>query len=386
MSSTAPRAIRSDRHVPELDGVRGIAIAAVMALHFVSNMIAEPSNWIEKLLVKATSYGVWGVDLFFVLSGFLITGILYDAKGSAHYFRSFYMRRTLRIFPLYYGVLLVLMLLVPEGLLAAHAHDMLEARSHQAWLWPYLTNVYLARVGEFSLPYVSHFWTLAIEEHFYLLWPFAVAFLSGRAAQKLCVVLGLFSLALRITLHAVGVNAVAVQVLTPCRLDTLCVGGWFALALRDPNLGPTLVLRARRWLAYAAAGVLALSVWHATVSLADDTVKAVRGTLLALLFGSFILLAARDEKLATVRPMLSARWLVALGKYSYGLYVFHGLVAHFMMSHETLAKLTERVDSRLLALGIQALVGVLVSLLLAVVSYELFEARFLRLKKRFEAT
>src|SRR4051812_15798005 len=87
------------RHVPELDGVRGVAILGVMVLHFVGGLTAHGP--IERIAVKLSSYGVWGVDLFFVLSGFLITGILHEAKGAPHYFRNFYARRTLRIFPLY---------------------------------------------------------------------------------------------------------------------------------------------------------------------------------------------------------------------------------------------------------------------------------------------
>src|SRR5580704_13240421 len=86
-----------------LDGLRGLAILMVLFVHFIGDATAHTA--VERGLVKLANYGIWGVDLFFVLSGFLITGILYDAKSSPHYFRDFYVRRTLRIFPLYYGVL-----------------------------------------------------------------------------------------------------------------------------------------------------------------------------------------------------------------------------------------------------------------------------------------
>jgi len=102
---------RRTGHQPGLDGVRGVAILMVMAIHFVGESKAE--TFVQTLLTKAAGYGLFGVDLFFVLSGFLITGILLEAKNRPHYFRNFYARRTLRIFPLYYGVLAVLFLLLP---------------------------------------------------------------------------------------------------------------------------------------------------------------------------------------------------------------------------------------------------------------------------------
>ena len=104
--------VRARGHLPGLDGLRGLAILLVMAVHFVGGATPQTSG--ERLAVKLGSYGVLGVDLFFVLSGFLITGLLLDAKGRPHYFRNFYARRTLRIFPLYYAVLAMLFLVLPR--------------------------------------------------------------------------------------------------------------------------------------------------------------------------------------------------------------------------------------------------------------------------------
>ena len=157
-------------HLPGLDGVRGLAILMVMAVHFVGD--ATPHNLAERVAVKLGNYGVLGVDLFFVLSGFLITGLLLDAKGDPHYFRNFYARRTLRIFPLYYAVLALLLLVLPRVIALPLALD--ESRMHQAWLWTYTANFFIAAKASWALPYVSHFWSLAIEEHFYLVWPLVV--------------------------------------------------------------------------------------------------------------------------------------------------------------------------------------------------------------------
>ena len=118
--------------MPVLDGIRGTAILAVLLFHFIA---PENRNGLANAAVSwVFSYGALGVDLFFVLSGFLITGILYDSRTDAHYFRNFYMRRLLRIFPLYYGVLVIIFLgmpLIPD----LRGTEIVELRAHQAWAW-----------------------------------------------------------------------------------------------------------------------------------------------------------------------------------------------------------------------------------------------------------
>ena len=168
-------------HLPALDGVRGLAVLGVLLLHFIGNM--QPQDALERALVTVTKYGSYGVELFFVLSGFLITGILYDARNKPHYFRNFYMRRLLRIFPLYYGVLALVFLVAPLiPLLQGPTLDYLVER--QAWAWLYAVNIYIAKHGDWSLSYLDHFWSLAIEEHFYLFWPLVVFLLARR--PRLC--------------------------------------------------------------------------------------------------------------------------------------------------------------------------------------------------------
>src|SRR3954466_6828035 len=176
-------------HIATLDGLRGVAILLVMLCHFLG-LLHTGNHRLDSLLHLGFGHGWVGVNLFFVLSGFLITGILLDAKSSPRYFRNFYARRTLRIFPLYYGVLFVCFAILPL-FPGSNSADFLALRSRQGWLWTYCTNIKIVLDGDwkFATPLLDlgHFWSLAVEEHFYLVWPLLVFLLPTRALVKACI-------------------------------------------------------------------------------------------------------------------------------------------------------------------------------------------------------
>jgi peptidoglycan/LPS O-acetylase OafA/YrhL len=369
-------------HQPGLDGVRGLAIIMVMAIHFVGDATAQ--TFAQTVIVKAASFGLLGVDLFFVLSGFLITGLLLDAKSGSHYFRNFYARRTLRIFPLYYGVLAALFLLLP---LATPLTPMLEqAREHQAWLWTYTSNFYVASESSWSsLSYVTHFWSLAIEEHFYLLWPLVVFTVRRETLERICLGVIAAGLALRIGLALAGVSELAISVLTPCRIDTLCVGGFLAAVARREGGLQMLLGRCGKAVLGIGVAVLLLSAYCALAKTGLPVLHQIRNTLYALFFGALTLLSLRPTAELISRSLRSPL-LGFFGKYSYGLYVYHGLLAWYLYESGAEARLDALLDNHWLTIGAKAAIGVSISIVVAVLSYELFEKRFLALKRFFEAT
>ena len=376
-----PKPARIGGHLPGLDGVRGLAILMVMAVHFVGD--ATPRTFGERLAVKLGNYGVLGVDAFFVLSGFLITGLLLDAKGEPHYFRNFYARRTLRIFPLYYSVLALLFLVLPS--VAALPPALEESRVHQAWMWTYTANFYIAAKASWALPYVSHFWSLAIEEHFYLLWPLVVFSFRRETLERICLGVIVAALALRIGLSLLGTSELSISVLTPCRVDTLCVGALLAaMARRDQGVAPLVRRSGQAALAIGAATLL-VSAFCAATRMGLAVLHPIRGTLFAMFFGAVTLMSLRRSEQSLAARAFQGSWLRTFGKYSYGLYVYHGILSQHMLRMNAEDRLGALLGGHSRGIVAQAVIGVGLSFLIALISYELFEKRFLALKRLFEA-
>jgi peptidoglycan/LPS O-acetylase OafA/YrhL len=369
-----------ERHIPALDGLRGLAVILVIVCHvnwayggpFLAGRVNGP-------LGALFGCGWVGVDLFFVLSGFLITGILYDAKGGDRYFRNFYARRTLRIMPLYVAFLFVGIVVVPR-LPFAFCEGRAVSRADAASLALYYYNFRVAAT-EHGVSYFHPFWSLAVEEHFYLLWPPAVWALSRRPLMRLCLVLAAGSFLLRSAVALSGAWVLTGFFVTPCRLDGLLAGSLVALAWRDESDRARL----RRWAGrlVLGSGGLLLGIALAQRGFLPDSsglVVTVGVGGLAVLFAGLLVLAVEAPEGGRARRFLESGGLRTVGKYSYAIYVFHSLI--LLVGARLLASV---VDLPAYVAKPAGVVWVLAaSLGAAWLSYHLFEKHSLRLKRFFE--
>jgi peptidoglycan/LPS O-acetylase OafA/YrhL len=364
-------------HIRALDGLRGLAILMVMVHHFAGGIDHAARGLGAAMVARFTGIGWCGVDLFFVLSGFLITGILYDTKGSPGALRNFYARRVLRIFPLYYGLLLAVFVLLPVP-------GARQVGRNQAWLWLYASNIgtFFAHGEEIfrgGLVQMGHFWSLAVEEQFYLAWPIFVLWLSRETLMKVCGGVILAVVTTRLTL--IGMSFEKIAFFTPCRVDGLMTGAFLALAVRG-EINIQALVRAGKWVAFGS-GIILAAVWAVRGLDPEDWPMATLGlTLLAFFFGGVLLMAIKPG--ARTAAVFEAKWLRFLGKYSYGLYVFHfALMPAFArwFGVDVLTRIFHHYwPARLLYIGISTAASIVVALL----SWHLFEKQFLKLKRFFE--
>lgn len=330
---SAPPTPRAGAHVPALDGVRGVAILLVLAAHTLAFM---PAEGLATIPVALSRGGGLGVDVFFVLSGYLITGILLEARGAPRYFRAFYLRRALRIWPLY---LLVLAALMAAALWAPDRWpaDAVQLRAAAPWFWLHAVNWYHAITGHelFAFGTVP-FWSLAVEEQFYLVWPLVVAAVAPRRLAGLGVAIFAGSAALRLAFSVAGAPPAAVNAMTITHADGLGLGAALAIVARGAP-GASFP-RLRAWLLRAARhaepsrlalGYVALmAAWTLAAPAANRAPVHAVGIAVGTVWGAWIVAAVVLAPVATGGAAVTARWLAApwlvwIGVRSYALYLLH---------------------------------------------------------------
>ncbi len=351
-------------YMPQLDGLRTLAVLGVFAVHFLpgDNVVRVIQDW-----------GLYGVRLFFVLSGFLITGILVSCRarleregGSrGRMIANFYARRFLRLFPLYYLYLLAAFTIWPA------------TREYMPWYLVYGQN-FLFAIDENSFTMMTHFWTLAIEEQFYLTWPWVILLTPRRYLLPTVVGVVICGPLFRMGGIAAGLTPLQIGMMMPAHFDTLAMGGLLAL-LADPNYGYRP--HAEKMLRVGLRVGLPLIVLYGVLDhfMVLTVPRLLIGELSTGLFFSWVVGRAAVGFGGPMGSFLSAAPVVYCGTVSYGLYVIHyhvpGLLREKILPHLGLS--LPEGDS------LQFILFSAVSLLLAAMSWHFYEKPLNSLKRHF---
>ncbi len=368
-------------HVRALDGIRGLAISMVLLYHGWTFRGDDDLGWAVN---QVRLIGWAGVDVFFVLSGFLITGILVETKGQPRYWRSFLIRRGLRIFPLYYAVLVLLVLvglvLARGGATGGAAGELVRGLEHMWVNFLYVTNFAVATWGEDRVPLDSA-WSLAIEEQFYLVYPAIVLACSRRRLAHVLVGMVIAAPILRVLAFELGPQPVLGPYVLPfCRMDALAIGALVRLAYDAPD-HPALTALRRHAPALCVAAVAVLIAW----SRKDLRFVAIGYTLSAVAAAALLVRILQGGDRSLLRRAFESRTLVHIGKVSYAVYLFH-LIARTVVARG-LARVfspeqfggTAYCAAQLLGMSVLAIGA-------ASLSYVAFERPILRLKDRWAPT
>ncbi|HEY1984423.1 MAG TPA: acyltransferase [Terracidiphilus sp.] len=355
------------KHVPALDGIRGLAVLMVVMQHYGD--LSRSDSQILRILNIIKETGWAGVDIFFALSGFLITGILWQKRNEHNRFKNFYIRRGLRLFPLYYAVWAFLAIYI--------------FATHRPWRADY--SAFLLYVGNFASRSpigdfgVGHFWSLAVEEQYYIIWPFVLWRLTNkRTAMYVLIFAAFFSIILKPALIVMHLGEWGYYLL-PSHMEGLAWGSFLALAAVTPGLHPYLA-RAGRLMPVVFFAILGLEFYfHGlpnTYPLADAFAIPLFSLGAVLLIWNSLLPGSLCGKL------MNLRFLRFYGKYSYGLYVYHLLLAR-PLRRMIYVPLSTHIHSSLLAGTFYMAICLALLTLLAVVSFRYFESPFLKLKQKF---
>lgn len=337
------------KYIPQFDSLRGVAVLAVMLFHGSHDMQSLP-------MARYVEFGWTGVDLFFVLSGFLITGILLDTRSRKGYFANFYARRILRIWPLYFALLGGMFLAAPFVAPRWAAVAMAGARP----VWPFVLFMQNLAIAHAITGPLSATWSLAIEEQFYFAWPLLIWLLPRKGIQRLAIAIVICSPLLRLGLTLSHAH-VAMYFNTFTRLDGLAAGSFLAIWLRDAP--PATV---KRWALATLPVALLVAIFVEQSWIRYSAIAIAAGGIVCLSF--FI----------TLRNC----FVLYTGRISYGLYLLH-LAAFGIATKPELRRYYPHApalnDLTYLAVGLVLSYGA------ASLSWYFFESRILRAKKWFGA-
>jgi peptidoglycan/LPS O-acetylase OafA/YrhL len=354
-------------YVPYFDGIRGVAILLVALGHFFYEYYIFKIGWV-------------GLNIFFILSGYLVTKSLfqYQCYSAQNYFLNFYGRRVLRIFPLYYGVLISFFFLFPAISQKFQFH-FIELYPIQANYWLYLSNWQIILDGLPKQPVFFHFWSLAVEEQFYFIWP--ILFLYSSTTRNRYVLIS-FLFFLSIASRVMTSNPLHSYVNSLTAAEPLLLGSLLSIFQMEDILQKV----DRKLIIGAILSFLFLCVvffQNSDLHITNGLLMKYGYSAINIVIGSMVCSILVGNSLGLkFRILFSAKWLKWVGKYSYSIYVFHWIILKTVV-YKLEAILVGNQSQEMIAYLIPRFSGIILTLSLSYCSYHCYENHFLALKRHF---
>ena len=396
-----------NHHAERLTGLRGIAVLLVMLYHqgITLSPFMLPNAYgdfglslFHRIFFLIPSMVGWsGIYLFFCLSGFLITGILIESRDSPRFFRTFYIRRSLRILPIYYVYLTFFIFIAPrlpgfEGIGFYPGHEI-----SALWYYFHLSNVIQVYTGAFHHLALSVTWTLAAEEQFYLVWPWVLKRFAPHSFERFCWALVALAMLCRVGMLLADYSLVQVYLFPLSQFDGFALGALIAIYCRRSG-GQARLLRSARWvlpvsLSLAGAMIAYLYVVHPAQPtywyfLMHPVTRSIGMPLVNAGYAALFVLVAFDPGRNAVGRLMETRPLLLFGKYSYAIYLVHFPVMSLLATHVfhpavASGQLGVRIAHPMLGFAFACFISFTACLALGWATWQLVEQPILRLKRRY---
>ncbi len=373
-------------YIKGFDGLRAVAILWVMFGHISSTLNWSAENSVHKAFLLLTNMGWVGVQLFFVLSGFLITQILLRSRSHKHYFKNFYIRRSLRIFPIYYFALFIFFIIIP--IFFVQPTWFANASENQIWYWLYLQN-WIRPFSEQGA--LAPLWSLAIEEQYYLIWPMLVLFLNEKKLKLVCLFMIVSAPIFRFSLYQVmpmwfsdidNIAKSSAYNFTFARWDAIAIGSFIGIYFYQEN---TIALKkwATKLLLLLSAVVLVQIAFMSNFTSVSEGIGIFNQTTAALIFGCIIVIIASSQEKNWHINILELKVLKSIGKVSYSMYIFHLPLSILWINYWSPVIDSYSSITKILIVLAHYFTLVLLVYLLAKISWKFFESPILKYKQRF---
>ncbi|MCC6724504.1 MAG: acyltransferase [Saprospiraceae bacterium] len=371
-------------YIKSLDGVRGIAILLVLFAH---TTVLIPKSAFDEIYTQIAWTGWIGVDLFFCLSGFLITRILLSAKSKPDYFKNFYARRFLRIFPLFYLIVFICLVILPH-IPHPKANNFGRIAGDEIYYWTYLSNFIIAIRQQLRHGILDASWSLSIEEQFYMLWPLIIYWVRNTRLLPITLGLAVVALITRILIATFSSSEgwwYYTFYFTCCRWDGLALGGFLAyITMYRQDLVDKLLPYAVRISVLSFLSFVAVCLIEGGDIVGGVLKQTIGLTFLIISFTAFILIATTNEKYPRLNKVLTNKTLMLFGKHAYAIYLINLPVRAVI--RDVLYK-----PGSFLQIGQTQLPGQIIFYIISIptilfcswVIWHTFEKHFLKLKKYF---